>query len=101
MWHWPGRLLSSAVLKRYKHETIATLTGFICGSLVTIWPWKKAIYRLNESGEPIMKHGEAVVFKYQPILPGSFSAAVMIAIVVAAIGIASICVMETLAKKSK
>jgi len=93
--------LLSWIMKRYKHETIATLTGFICGSLVTIWPWKKAIYRLNESGEPIMKHGEAVVFKYQPILPGSFSAAVMIAIVVAAIGIASICVMETLAKKSK
>jgi putative membrane protein len=93
--------LLSWIMKRYKHETIAALTGFICGSLIIIWPWQEAIYRLTESGEPIMKHGEAVVFKYQPFLPDSFSAEVMVAIAVAAIGVASIWIMETLAKKSK
>lgn len=93
--------LLSWIMKRYRHETIATLTGFICGSLVTIWPWKKDIYRLNEAGETLMKDGEAVIFKYQPILPDAFDTEVIVATVVAAIGVASIGIVETLAKKSK
>jgi len=91
--------LLSWIMKRYRPETLATLTGFICGSLVTIWPWKKAIYRLDELGEPLMKHGEAVIFKYQPIWPGSLGTEVIIAIAVGAIGIVSIWIIETLAKK--
>lgn len=91
--------LLSWIMKRYKHETIATLTGFICGSLITIWPWKSALYRLNDLGEPLMKHGEAVVFKYQSFWPDSFNTEVIIAIACGAIGIASIWIIETLAKK--
>ena len=30
----------SWILKRYKNITIALLTGFVAGSLLTIWPWK-------------------------------------------------------------
>ena len=29
------------LLKKYKDQTLATLTGFITGSLMLIWPWKK------------------------------------------------------------
>lgn len=90
----------SWIMKRYKHQTIATLTGFIMGSLVTIWPWKQEIYRLNEMGEPLMKHGEALVFKYQPIWPESCNPEVAIAVVVMAIGVLSIWIMETLARNN-
>ena len=29
------------LLKKYKDQTLAVLTGFITGSLMLIWPWKK------------------------------------------------------------
>ena len=30
------------LLKKYKDQTLATLTGFITGSLILIWPWKRS-----------------------------------------------------------
>ena len=89
----------SWIMNRSKNETIATLTGFICGSLVTIWPWKKVIFRLNELGEPVLKNGEAVVFKYQTIWPEALNTEVVTAIAVMAVGVASIWITETLSKK--
>ena len=42
--HVCGLLLFSRLIKwlisNYKNQTFAILTGFICGSLLTIWPWK-------------------------------------------------------------
>ena len=29
------------LLKKYKDQTLSMLTGFIVGSLLVIWPWKK------------------------------------------------------------
>lgn len=90
----------SWVLKKVKNQTIATLTGFICGSLVTIWPWKETIYRLGENGMPLLKDGESVIFKYQPMLPESLNVTVILAILIMAAGIASIWLTETLAARS-
>ncbi len=91
----------SWVLKQAKNETIATLTGFICGSLVTIWPWKEIIYRMGEDGNPLLKGGEPIIFKYQPMLPESFDGTVTLAIVIMAAGIASIWLTETMAARSR
>jgi putative membrane protein len=33
----------SYILKKFPNQTIALLTGFIAGSLYTIWPWKQVI----------------------------------------------------------
>lgn len=41
----------SWVLRKYRNQTIAILTGFIAGSLGVLWPWKQSItqtYGLNE-----------------------------------------------------
>ena len=91
----------SWVLKQAKNETIVTLTGFICGSLVTIWPWKEIIYRMGEDGNPLLKDGEPIIFKYQPMLPESFDGTVTLAIVIMAAGIASIWLTETMAARSR
>jgi putative membrane protein len=91
----------SWILDRFKHQTIATLTGFITGSLLIIWPWKKTIFKLSDLGEPLLKDGEPVVFKYLPILPDGFSSEVILALVIVAVGIASIWVMEYMAGSSK
>ncbi len=90
----------SAIMKHFKYQTIATLTGFITGSLLIIWPWKDKIFKLNEMGETLMKDGEPVIFKYKPILPDGFSSEVMIAMVFVILGIASIWIMEYVAGSS-
>ena len=40
-----SRLLSW-LFKRFHHVAVATITGFVAGSLVTIWPWKTPILSL-------------------------------------------------------
>lgn len=91
----------SWVLRVAKHQTLAVLTGFIAGSLVTIWPWKEAIYRLTEAGEKVLKDGEPVIFKYRPILPESLSAEVGIAVLVMIAGVLTIWITESVAARAK
>lgn len=75
----------SWVFKRYKDQTIATLTGFILGSLGIIWPWKTPIEELF--GEKL----KVVGYDYfMPQLNTEFFVAVTILI----IGIVSIWMME-------
>jgi putative membrane protein len=59
----------SFLLDRYRNSTIGILTGFILGSLVIIWPWKKALFLVNESGDYVLKNGKYVVESYEWFLP--------------------------------
>ena len=90
----------SWVFKRYKNQTIAILTGFILGSLNILWPWKDIIYLRDAVGETIIKKGEMVVEKYISILPAEFNTEVMLALLFAIVGIASITLIELSASKS-
>ena len=40
--------LLSWLLKKYRDQTLAILTGFIAGSLAIIWPWKNEINFIDE-----------------------------------------------------
>ena len=91
----------SWVLRVAKHQTLAVLTGFIAGSLVTIWPWKEAVYRLTEAGEAVMKDGEPVIFKYTPMLPESLNAEVGIALIIMIAGVLTIWITESVAARTK
>jgi putative membrane protein len=93
--------LLSWVLHIAKHQTLAILTGFIAGSLVTIWPWKEAIYRLTETGEAVLKEGQPMIFKYRPVLPEALNAEVGIALLLMVAGILSIWITESIAARSK
>ncbi|MBM4026835.1 MAG: DUF368 domain-containing protein [Planctomycetes bacterium] len=93
--------LLSWVLRVARHETLAVLTGFIAGSLVTIWPWKEAIYRLTQTGEAVLKEGQPVIFKYRPVLPEALNAEVGIALLILIAGILSIWITESVAARSK
>jgi putative membrane protein len=93
--------LLSWVLRVAKHQTLAVLTGFIAGSLVTIWPWKKAIFRVTEAGEAVLKEGQPVIFKYRPVLPETLDAEVGIALLIVVAGILSIWITESIAARSK
>ncbi len=87
----------SWVFKHYKDQTIATLSGFILGSLNVLWPWKTAEYLKNSVGGFVIKHGEKVVARYASVLPEHFDKSFWIAVFVMVLGIVSITVIELLA----
>ena len=60
----------SYVLKHYKNITLSVLMGFIIGSLGVVWPWKKTIYKLSETGTILKdRTGEKIIENYQRFLP--------------------------------
>ena len=66
----------SWTFKNYHNPTLATLTGFMLGSLNKIWPWRKAVLGLTESGQLIdIQNGMAVekVIKEVNLTPGQYA----------------------------
>lgn len=55
--------LLSWIFKKYRNQTISLLTGFMSGSLLLLWPWKKEVFAsdelgnilANRSGEPLLE----------------------------------------------
>ena len=94
-----GLLSFSRMLKwlfsTYKNYTLATLTGFIIGSLNKIWPWKETIsWRTNSKGIE-------VPFNTASISPFSFEGdnQLLISIFLMLIGFGLIILLEKLAIK--
>ncbi|HPE87103.1 MAG TPA: DUF368 domain-containing protein [Bacteroidales bacterium] len=92
--------LLSWVLKHYKNQTIALLTGFILGSLRILWPWQKKILLLDVHQMPVLKNGEPVIVRYQQFIPEHLTGEVLMAALWILVGIASITLIEYLAAKS-
>jgi putative membrane protein len=90
----------SWLLSRYGRQTMAVLTGFIFGSLGTIWPWKNPVY-LMQDGAEVLKNGKPIIQSYQMYFPQEFSAEVAIAIVLMAAGMAALWALERSAKKEE
>lgn len=91
----------SYILKHYKSITIASIIGFIVGSLGVVWPWKKTIYRLTNDGEFIYDSvGKKVVLNYQRFIPDLNSETYM-AIMYIVIGIAIVLALEWYGKKTR
>ena len=96
--------LLSWIYKKYRNQTIASLTGFILGSLAILWPWKVSFnadgdkISVNDVGAFVDNQGtilsEVKVFSYKQVLPSSFDTSVLIAISLIVIGIISIWLME-------
>jgi len=89
------------VLKKYKNQTIALLSGFILGSLGLLWPWKNDIYLKDELGNLIVKDGENVLKGYEWVIPQHFNTEVILAIVFIIAGIITIWATEYLATKQE
>ncbi|MCD6556011.1 MAG: DUF368 domain-containing protein [Bacteroidales bacterium] len=90
----------SWIYKKYKNQTIASLTGFILGSLIILWPWKHAQYLIGSDGLKVLKaNGEPVVSSYMRYLPESFNLEVTLAIAFLILGVLSVWSVEHLAKK--
>ncbi len=60
----------SFVLKKFKQITLATIVGFIAGSLGVIWPWRNEVFVKNNSGElQYNSVGNPIIEYYDYYLP--------------------------------
>ena len=76
------------VLKKYKDETLAILTGFIIGSLSIIWPWK-------EIAESLIVNGKEKVISYNSYLPAEFNTQTQLAFALMILGYFLVYLLET------
>jgi putative membrane protein len=77
----------SWLLKKYKDQTLATLTGFIAGSLTLIWPWQE----ISKSKEKVLDY---VLF-----LPKEINQENIIATIMIFTGILSVYIIEKYSEK--
>lgn len=90
----------SWIFRKFRNITLASLTGFIAGSLVILWPWKDPVYRVDELGYTVLKSdGTPVIQNYDKFIPESLSPEVIIAIVLMIAGYFSIWLIEKIAEK--
>ena len=90
----------SWLLSRYTRQTMAVLTGFIFGSLGTIWPWKNPVY-LMQDGVEVLKNGKPIIQSYQMYFPQEFSVEVVVAILLMIAGMAALWALERSSEKAK
>ena len=100
-----GLALFSRVLsytfRRFPDETLATLTGFMIGSLNKLWPWRHALtYRTNSSGEQVPLAEETVLPSTYHELTGE-PAFLVAAILAALFGFALVFVLDRFAPGGK
>ena len=89
------------ILKHYKSITISAIIGFIVGSLGVVWPWKKTIYQLSETGEVLLdSSGSKIVANYQRFIP-ELNNETFVAIGYILIGILIVLALEWYGQKTK
>ncbi|HUH27050.1 DUF368 domain-containing protein [Gelidibacter sp.] len=91
----------SYILKHYKSITIASIIGFIVGSLGVVWPWKKTIYRMTDNGGFIYDStGKKVVLNYERFIP-DLNSETYLAILYIVVGIAIVLGLEWYGNKTR
>ncbi|MFC0605390.1 DUF368 domain-containing protein [Winogradskyella pulchriflava] len=89
------------ILKHYKKITLATIMGFIIGSLGVVWPWKETIYKANSEGAFILDStGKQVIENYQRFFPEA-STETYIAIAYIALGILIVLGLEWYGQRTR
>lgn len=89
----------SWLLSQYHQITVATLIGFLIGSLYVTWPWKQAVVTT------IDHHGEVVVLQSVSVFPSTYAVVThsspdtVIAIICAILGAVLVLATELIAKK--
>ncbi len=92
----------SWVYKKFKDQTIASLTGFILGSLFILWPWKTEHYLLGEDGLEILnKNGEKIISGYERFFPQTLNIEVLLVIAFFITGVLSVWLIERFATNNE
>ncbi|MCB0736928.1 MAG: DUF368 domain-containing protein [Bacteroidetes bacterium] len=90
----------SYLLKNFKLPTLGTLTGFVLGSLLVIWPWKNEIHLVDEIGTKILKDGKPIVQGYERYLPELAESETIYAVVFAVVGLLMVILLDVFGNKS-
>jgi len=56
------------ILKRWHQITVASIIGFIIGSLLMVWPWKTAIYKTTGT-HLLDAKGHKIIINYERYIP--------------------------------
>lgn len=89
------------ILHHYKNITLATIIGFIIGSLGVVWPWKKTIYKLDINGDLILDStGKQIIENYERYLP-EFYTETYIAIAYIGLGILIVLSLEWYGERTR
>lgn len=88
-------------IKHYRNETNAMIIGFIAGSLGVVWPWKKEIYQLTNTGSiAIDASGNKILENYSRYWPEINDTHTWIAIIMVAIGFLSVYILDHYGNKA-
>ncbi len=89
------------ILKNYKNATLASIIGFIIGSLGVVWPWKKTIYKTTSSGNYIYdRTGAKIIENYQRYVP-ELNVELAYAIGIILLGIGIVLALERYGEKTR
>jgi len=91
----------SYILKHYKSITLATIIGFITGSLGVVWPWKKTIYKLHSDGSFLLNsNNERIIANYERYIP-ELNTTTFYALSYIILGIIIVLALEQYGKKTR
>ncbi|MEO1626873.1 MAG: DUF368 domain-containing protein [Bacteroidota bacterium] len=99
-----SRLLSW-LFKHHRSLTLATLTGFMLGSLNKIWPWRNPVDWLRDEAGKIILADDGIspkkILTEDNVLPSGFEGEpfVLAVVVMMVVGFASVFLMERLARR--
>lgn len=86
--------LLSWLLRRYRYQTMAILTGFMLGSLRKVWPWKKTLETFTDP------EGKTIILLQANVLPLQWDSEVTLAFGLALLGLLLVLTLHRLAGKS-
>ena len=89
------------VLKRWHQLVTALILGFITGSLGIVWPWKQAIYKLENKELLFDSKGNKVIENYKRFMPDFMQFETWIAITYILAGIGIVLLIDYYGKNSK
>lgn len=89
------------VLKRWHQIVNALIIGFIAGSLGTVWPFKRAVYKLVDGVAAIDIEGNKIIQDYHRYLPEANNIETWIAFLFILFGIAILLFIDWYGQKNK
>ena len=87
------------VLKRWHQLVTAIIIGFISGSLGIVWPWKRAIYKLENGKYLVDSAGQKILKNYERYLPDISDTQTWVATIFILIGISILLLIDYYGKK--
>ncbi|OBX21166.1 MULTISPECIES: DUF368 domain-containing protein [Bizionia] len=91
----------SYILKHYKSITLATIIGFIVGSLGVVWPWKKTLFKLQTDGTALLdSSGKKIIENYERYFP-ELNTETYLALAYIILGIAIVLALEFYGQKTQ